>query len=38
MELFGFRAWRFGHLKKYVREFPTMLANNPVLKAMNTRQ
>jgi protein tyrosine/serine phosphatase len=38
MELFGFRAWRFGHLKKFVREFPTMLANNPVLKTLNTKQ
>jgi tyrosine-protein phosphatase SIW14 len=34
MELFGFRAWRFGHLKKFVREFPSMLANDPVLKTL----
>jgi tyrosine-protein phosphatase SIW14 len=34
MELFGFRAWRFGHLKKFVREFPSMLASDPVLKTL----
>jgi hypothetical protein len=31
MELFGFRGWRFGHLKKFVREFPSLLQSNPLL-------
>jgi tyrosine-protein phosphatase SIW14 len=34
MELFGFRAWRFGHLKKFVQEFPSLLSSNPVLKTL----
>jgi hypothetical protein len=31
MELFGFRGLRFGHLKKFVREFPSLLQSNPLL-------
>ena len=34
MEQFGFRGWRFGHLKKFVREFPSLLLNGPVFKTM----
>jgi protein tyrosine phosphatase (PTP) superfamily phosphohydrolase (DUF442 family) len=34
MDVFGFRGWRFGHLKKVVRDFPSLLANDPVLKTL----
>jgi protein tyrosine/serine phosphatase len=34
MEKFGFRGLRFGHLKRFVREFPTLLLNNPFLKTL----
>ncbi|HEX2444767.1 MAG TPA: dual specificity protein phosphatase family protein [Vicinamibacterales bacterium] len=34
MDVFGFRGWRFGHLKKAVRDFPSLLANDPVLKTL----
>lgn len=32
MERFGFRGWRFGHLKKFVREFPSLLSNGSLFK------
>ena len=35
MELFGFRGLRFGHLKKFVREFPSLLLSNPLLVKLN---
>jgi len=31
MELFGFRAMRFGHLKKFVQDFPLLLQSDPRL-------
>ena len=31
MELFGFRAMRFGHLKKFVHDFPSLLESDPRL-------
>jgi protein tyrosine/serine phosphatase len=35
MELFGFRGLRFGHLKKFVREFPSLLLSDPSLAKLN---
>jgi protein tyrosine phosphatase (PTP) superfamily phosphohydrolase (DUF442 family) len=32
MEAFRFRGLRFGHLKKFVRDFPGLLLNDPFLK------
>ena len=32
MEKFGFRGLRFGHLKRFVREFPALLLRDPSLK------
>lgn len=34
MEAFRFRGLRFGHLKKFVREFPGLLLNDPFLKTL----
>ena len=34
MESFGFRGLRFGHLKRFVREFPSLLLSDPFLKAV----
>ena len=34
MEKFGFRGLRFGHLKRFVREFPALLLRDPVLKSL----
>jgi protein tyrosine/serine phosphatase len=31
MEQFGFRGLLFGHLKKFVREFPSLLVSDPLL-------
>jgi tyrosine-protein phosphatase SIW14 len=32
MEVFGFRGLRFGHLKRFVRELPTLLTRDPLFK------
>lgn len=32
MDAFGFRGLRFGHLKRFVREFPTLLTRDPFLR------
>ena len=32
MERFGFRGLRFGHLKRFVREFPALLLRDPFLR------
>ena len=32
MEKFGFRGLRFGHLKRFVREFPALLLRDPFLR------
>jgi protein tyrosine/serine phosphatase len=34
MEKFGFRGMRFGHLKRFVREFPALLLRDPFLKTI----
>jgi protein tyrosine/serine phosphatase len=34
MEQFGFRGLWFGHLKKFVRAFPSLLLNDPLLKKL----
>jgi protein tyrosine/serine phosphatase len=34
MEVFGFRGWRFGHLKRFVRGFSSLLATDPFLKKL----
>jgi protein tyrosine/serine phosphatase len=31
MERFGFRGMRFGHLKKFVRDFPSLFLSDPTL-------
>jgi protein tyrosine/serine phosphatase len=31
MERFGFRGMRFGHLKKFVRDFPSLFLSDPAL-------
>jgi protein tyrosine/serine phosphatase len=36
MEEFGFRGLWFRHLKKFVREFPLLLLNDPLLKKLKT--
>ncbi|HSC28090.1 MAG TPA: protein-tyrosine phosphatase family protein, partial [Vicinamibacterales bacterium] len=36
MEAFRFRGLRFGHLKKFVRAFPSLLLSDPLLKALGT--
>jgi protein tyrosine/serine phosphatase len=37
MEQFGFRGMRFGHLKTFVRQFPSLLLSDPVLKNLGLR-
>ena len=37
MEQFGFRGMLFGHLKKFVRQFPSLLVSDPVLKSLALR-
>ena len=32
MDLFGFRRFGFAHLKRFVREFPTLLTRDPLLR------
>lgn len=34
MEKYGFRGLRFGHLKQFVRNFPTLLLSDPFLKTL----
>jgi protein tyrosine/serine phosphatase len=35
MEKFRFRGLRFGHLKKFVRDFPMLLLSDPFLKTIS---
>jgi protein tyrosine/serine phosphatase len=38
MEAFGFRRFGFGHLKRFVREFPGLMRHEPFVREPSSRQ